>query len=403
VANKLTERTVRAAQPGRHMDGTVRGLSLLVKPSGARSWVLRYQLDGRRHDMGLGPYPELTLAGAREKALEARRLVKVDRRDPLAERNHVVRYTFKEAAEALLDSKRPGWSNAKHVYQWETTLRTLAYPKLGGLDVKQVETSDIMGVLQPMWVDRTETASRLRQRLEAVLDFATALGKRTGENPARWKGHLDHLLPKPSRVKQVSHHAALDWRKAPTFMAGLSTRGGTGAKALAFAILTAARSGEVRGMTWGEVDDDAAVWTVPAERMKAGKEHRVPLTSAARALLGARGERGALVFPSPNDPRKRLSDMALMATLRRMGRGDLTAHGFRSTFRDWAGETTAHPREVMEHALAHRLKDKAEAAYARGDLFVKRRKLMEDWAAFVAKERPEVTPMSGLGQRGAAA
>ena len=400
MAGKLTDRAVKTVAAGRYLDGAVRGLSLLVKRSGARSWVLRYQLNGRRRDMGLGPYPEVTLADARQRALDLRRVVKVEKRDPVGERKRVLDYTFKAAAEALLDSKRPGWSNAKHIYQWEATLST-ANRTLGALDVKQVETADVLAVLQPIWADKTETASRLRQRIEAVLDFAAALGKRTGANPARWKGHLDHLLPKPSRVKKVGHHAALDWREAPAFMADLVTRPGAGVRPLAFAILTAARSGEVRGATWAEVDDAAMVWTIAGCRMKAGKEHRVPLTPSARVLLGERGRPDALVFPSPTDALKPLSSFSLMQALRRMGRGDLTAHGMRSAFRDWAAEATAHPREVIEHALAHQLKDRAEAAYQRGDLFVKRRRLMADWAEFLTRPVAEVLelPVGGQGER----
>ena len=227
---------------------------------------------------------------------------------------------------------------------------------------------------------KPETASRVRQRVEAVLDYAVAIGAREGDNPARWRGHLDHLLPKPSKVRAVAHHAALDWREAPAFVADLMKReGGGAARALMFLILTAARSGEVRGMTWGEVDQAAQVWTVPSVRMKGGKEQRVPLMSEALALLGEPGAADAPVFPSPTKAKAPLSDMTLTAVLRRMGRGNLIAHGFRSTFRDWAGEASAHPREVIEAALAHRLKDKAEAAYARGDLFAKRRALMADW------------------------
>ena len=386
---KLTDRTVRTALPGRHGDDAVRGLMLVVQPGGSRSWMLRYQMGGRRRDMGLGPYPEITLARAREKAMEARRLVK-EGRDPLAERSRGTALTFKAAAEALIESKRPGWRNAKHAAQWGSTLETYAYPVLGRLDVKGVDTQAVLDVLRPIWTTKPETASRVRQRIEAVLDYAAAVGARTGDNPARWRGHLDNLLAKPSKVKRVEHHAALDWREAPAFMAELARREGIAAKALAFAILTAARSGEVRGMTWREVDRGAAVWTVPASRIKAGKEHRVPLTAAALALLGEPGEPEAPVFPSPMRGEAPLSDRTLTAVLRRMGRGELTAHGFRSTFRDWAGETTAHAREVIEAALAHRLQDKAEAAYARGDLFAKRRRLMEDWAAFLDAPAAEV-------------
>jgi integrase len=384
------------------MDGTVLGLSLLVKHTGRRSWVFRYQHRGMRHDMGLGPYPEVSLADARRMALEKRRALKVEKIDPLvarrateaeAARSAKQALTFKVAAEALIESKRPGWRNAHHAWQWENTLQTLAYPKLGELDVQAIDTAAVIAVLKPIWTTTTVTASRLRQRIESVLDYATALGRRSGDNPARWRGHLDHLLPKPAKVKQVEHLPALDWRQVPAFMADLKGPKGMGANALAFAILTAVRSGEVRGMTWAEVDDDVMVWTVPGDRMKAEREHRVPLTPAARALLGARGRATELVFPSPSNAAKPLSGVALIAILRRMGRGDITVHGFRSTFRDWAGETTAHPREVIEMALAHRLKDKAEASYARGDLFTKRRKLMEDWADFLARPAAEVTAL----------
>ena len=354
----LSHRRVETAAPGTYDDG--RGLRLVVKVSGARSWVLRYQLAGRRRDMGLGPYPEVTLARAREKALEARRLVK-EGVDPLAERQRQSVLTFRAAAEALIESKRVGWRNAKHAAQWSATLQTYAYPRLGDLDVRRIETADVLAVLRPIWTAKPETASRLRQRIEAVLDYATAMAARDGENPARWKGRLDHLLPAPSKVRTVTHHAALDWRRAPGFMLDLAAMDGTGARALAFVILTAGRSGEVRGMTWGEIDVDAAVWTVPPLQMKAAKEHRVPLVTEALALLGEPGPSEALVFPSPTRADRPLFDMSLTAVLRRMGRGDLTVHGFRSTFRDWAGETTQHPREVIEAALAYRQKDKAEA------------------------------------------
>jgi integrase len=346
--------------------------------------MLRYQMAGRRRDMGLGPYPEIGLSRAREKALDARRLVK-EGRDPLAERSKATALTFEAAAETLIASKRSGWRNAKHAAQWGSTLSSYVFPRLGDLDVKLIDTPLVLEVLRPIWARKPETASRVRQRIEAVLDYAAAMGVRTDANPARWRGHLDHLLPKPAAVRQVRHHAALDWRLAPAFMVELAKREGWAPRALAFAILTAARSGEVRGMRWGEVDCESAVWTVPAARMKGTKEHRVPLAPAALVLLGEAGKPGALVFPSPTDLRKPLTDTALLAVLRRLGHGDLTVHGFRSSFRDWAGEATAHPREVIESALAHRLKDKAEAAYARGDLFVKRRRLMEDWAEWLGR------------------
>ena len=371
---------VRNAGPGRHVDG--RGLMLLVKASGTRSWVLRYQINGHRRDLGLGPWPEVTLAEAREKALEARRLIKTGK-DPLAQVKKKV-LTFEEAAGLLIESKRPGWRNAKHAAQWTATLATYVYPKIGRRDVNAVDTPAVLDVLRPIWTAKPETASRVRQRIEAVLEYASASGSRTGDNPARWKGHLDHLLAAPAKVKAVEHHAALDWREAPAFMAQLRRAEGVAARALAFLMLTAARSGEVREMRWSEIDDASGVWTIPGSRMKAGKEHRVPLTAAARELLGERGDDSSLVFGSPLKPDRPLSDMTLAAVLKRMKLGHLTVHGMRSTFRDWAGETTSHPREVIEAALAHRLKDKAEAAYARGDLFTKRRRLITDWSQFLS-------------------
>ncbi|MDF1586459.1 tyrosine-type recombinase/integrase [Marinimicrococcus flavescens] len=387
---KLSSRKVETAGPGTYDDGG--GLRLTVRTGGSRSWTLRYQMAGRRRDMGLGRFPDVSLAKAREKADAARRLV-ADGVDPLAERWRQNALTFEKAAEGLLVSKAPGWRNAKHADQWRSTLASYAYPKLGSLDVTRIETSDVLGVLGPIWRAKPETASRVRQRIEAVLDYAAAMGVRRGDNPARWRGHLDHLLPKPSKVRAVVHHAALDWREVPSFMAELASREGTAAKALAFAILTAARSGEVRGMRWRELDLEAAVWTVPADRIKAGKEHRVPLETAALVLLGQEGDPDALVFPGSKEGRT-LSDMALTAVLRRMGRGQVTVHGFRSSFRDWAGETSGHPREVIEAALAHRLKDKAEAAYARGDLFHKRRRLMRDWATFCSRSPGSVVALA---------
>jgi integrase len=379
----LSARKVATAGPGRHSDG--RGLLLVVRPSGARSWILRYQVAGRRRDFGLGPWPEVSLAEARERVLTARRLTKAGR-DPIAERHRGQGQgmTFGTAAEALIEAKRAGWRNAKHAAQWSSTLETYAYPKLGTLDVQAIDTAAVLDVLRPIWTKKTETASRVRQRIEAVLDYASAVKARTGDNPARWRGHLDHLLAKPSAVHKVRHHAALDWRQTPDFMAKLAKRSGIDARALAFTILTVARSGEVRGMRWGELDLEDAVWTVPASRIKAGREHRVPLQPAAIALLGEAGEADELVFPSPVKAGKPLSDAALAAVLERMSYDKITVHGFRSTFRDWAGETTPHAREVIETALAHKLKDKAEAAYARGDLFRKRRRLMQDWAVHLA-------------------
>ncbi|MFK7793198.1 MAG: tyrosine-type recombinase/integrase [Devosiaceae bacterium] len=374
----LSARKVETAQPGKH--GDVRGLYLLVKPSGARSWVLRYQVHGRRRDLGLGAYPDVSLAMARERAAEARRLL-ANGEDPIAKKQQAKPKTFKAAALELIQSKRPGWKSAKHAAQWAATLETYVFPKLGQVQIAKIETADVISTLSPIWSEKPETANRVRQRIEAVIDYATALGIRSGDNPARWRGHLDHLLPNPKKVRSVRHHPALPHAEISSFMAALDQRSGVAARALAFTILTAARSGEARGMTWSEIDLDARLWMVPANRMKAGKEHRVPLTEAALALLGNARDAGKLVFESEAKPNKPISDMSMTAVLRQMGYDAITVHGFRSTFRDWAGETTGFPREVIEAALAHGIKNKAEAAYARSDLFDKRRELMAAWAA----------------------
>jgi integrase len=392
----LNARKVETAAPGRHGDG--RGLFLYVKPTGARSWVLRYQVQGRRRDLGLGPYPDVSLAMARDRAAEARRLI-ARGQDPIAKKQQAKPKTFREAALELIESKRPGWKNAKHAAQWTATLESYVFPKIGAVQVAKIETADVISTLTPIWAVKPETANRVRQRIEAVIDYASALGIRTGDNPARWRGHLDHLLPKPKKVRAVVHHPALPHAQIADFMTDLEKREGVAARALAFTILTAARSGETRGMTWGEVDLDAKVWTIPAGRMKAAKEHRVPLTDAALSLLGQRTEvkcDDTLVFGSEAKPGKPISDMSMTAVLRRMERTDITVHGFRSTFRDWAGETTGFPREVIEAALAHGIKDKAEAAYARSDLFDKRRKLMEAWdsAATASNRAPNVIRMT---------
>lgn len=379
----LSAQKIKAAKPGRHGDG--RGLFLYVKPSGTRSWMLRYQVQGRRRDLGLGAYPDVTLAMARERATEARQLI-ANGEDPIAKKQQAKPKTFKDAALELIASKRHGWKNAKHAAQWTSTLESYVFPKIGQVQVSKIETADVISTLTPIWSDKPETANRVRQRIEAVIDYASALGIRTGDNPARWRGHLDHLLPKPKKVRAVKHHAALSHADIADFMSELSTRTGIAAQALGFTILTAARSGETRGMTWGEVDIEKAMWTIPAQRMKAAKEHRVPLSNAAIALIGPRRVGSALVFESEARPGKPISDMSMTAVLRRMKRDDITVHGFRSTFRDWAGETTGFPREVIEAALAHGIKNKAEAAYARSDLFDKRRLLMEAWANTTASE-----------------
>lgn len=380
--NSLTERNYYA-------DGG--GLYFRVSEFDTRSWAFRFARAGKAREMGLGAYPDVTLKEARGQAAEARKLLR-EGIDPI-DRRHAARsamlaagasaMTFEQCAAAYIAVKSPEWKNAKHSAQWVATLERYAYPVIGGaMLVRHVEQAHILRILEPIWVTKTETASRLRGRIESVLDYATARGYRKGDNPARWRGHLDKLLPTPGRVQTVEHHAALPHAEVGAFMADLRQQVGMGARALELAILTAARSGEVRGATWAEIDLNAAVWTIPAGRMKAAKEHRIPLADVAVQLLRKlpRIDGSEMVFP--NSKGTALSDMTMTATLRRMGRSDVTAHGFRSSFRDWAGETTAYPREVIEHALAHQLKDKAEAAYARGSMFDKRRRLMADWAKF---------------------
>ncbi len=381
-----------ARKPGMHADG--KGLYLRVASPTARSWVYRFMLNKVPHEMGFGPYPEISLQRAREKATEARRQ-KAEGHDPLAERaaaraslraDATKAVTFKDAAERYIASHRAGWRNIKHAGQWEATLGTYAYPTIGALAVQAIDTGLVMKVLEPIWTTKPETASRLRGRIEAVVDWAKARGYRDGENPARWRGHLDKLLPARSKVQKVQHHAALPFDGLGRFMTALRAENGTAARALEFAILTAARTGEVIGAKWGEIDLGEKVWTVPAEHMKAGREHRVPLSARAIEILeglkpeGQDSEMGdAFVFTGIGTS-KPLSNMAMLMLLRRMGHDDLTAHGFRSTFRDWCAERTNFPSEVAEMALAHAVADKVEAAYRRGDLFEKRRALADQWA-----------------------
>ncbi|MEZ5825233.1 MAG: integrase arm-type DNA-binding domain-containing protein [Geminicoccaceae bacterium] len=373
----LTDRFVKTAPPGRHSDG--RGLTLLVQASGRRSWVLRVQHDGKRRDFGLGAYPDVSLANAREKARAMRKAIK-EGRDPDAKPER--KLTFLEAAERLIASKQPERRNSKHAAQWPSTLKTYVYPIIGEKEIRAISTEHVLAILQPIWTTKTETATRVRQRIEAVLNYAYTLLGIDAANPARWRGHLENILPKPNKVRSVKHHAALSWPELPEFMQALQEREGVAAKALAFAILTAARTGEVLGMRWREIDLANATWTVPANRYKTGIAHRVPLSSAALALLGEPCDGNALVFPSPRKSGRPMSDMTLSAVLRRMKRDDITVHGFRSTFRVWVGEATDFPREAGELALGHVLSNKVEAAYARTDLFEKRRQLMEEWAGY---------------------
>lgn len=390
-ANKLTQMQVaRLKEPGLHGDGA--GLWLKVTDHGSKSWILRYTFQGREKWTGLGSYPVVTLADAREKALMLKRQI-LQGTDPVQERRKAMAQAAAESAKSVdfdwcatqyISAHKAGWKNPKHADQWANTVKTYASPVMGKLPVDKVDTPHIMKVLEPIWATKAETASRLRGRMEAILDWATVRKYRTGENPARWKGHLDTLLPARAKVARVQHFAALPWKEVGDFMKDLSGQPGIGALALQFTILTAARSGEVRGMTWDEVDLEDGLWVIPAERMKAGREHRIPLSPPATALLKElkpfRKDGEKVVFPSIRD-RKPLSDMTLTAVLRRMGRKNLTVHGFRSTFRDWAAEATDFPAEMAEMALAHTVSNKVEAAYRRGDMFDKRLKMMNDWAA----------------------
>lgn len=341
--------------------------------------------------MGLGPLHTIALAQAREHA-RAHRATLLAGGDPLelkkadqlaGQLERAKSMTFDDCAASYIATHRGSWKNQKHAAQWESTLATYASPIIGSLPVASVDTPQVVKVLQPIWQEKTETATRLRARIENILDWATVSHFRTGDNPARWRGHLDNLLADPSRVARVVHHAALPWQEVGSFMVDLRQREGVAARAVEFGILTAARSGEIRGAKWSEVDLDSAIWIVPAERMKAGREHRVPLSTAALALLKGMPQIGEHIFPGQRGDAP-LSDMSLTAVLRRMGRGDITVHGFRSTFRDWCAESVGNsfPREVCEHALAHSLPDKVEAAYRRGDLIEKRKVLMQVWADY---------------------
>lgn len=387
LIGKLTALGVsKLKKPGYYGDGG--GLWLQVSASGSKSWIFRYTRNHRSREMGLGPLHTVSLAMAREQARECRQQLlggidplEAKRAIRLAAQSEEARTTsFDECSTAYIKAHASGWKNEKHANQWTSTLQTYASPVIGNLPVAVVDTGHMLKVLEPIWGTKTETASRLRGRIEKVLDWATVSGYRAGENPARWKGHLENLLPRPSKVTKVTHLAALPWVDIPEFLKGLREQEGVAARALEFAILTAARSGEVRGASWSEIDLAKRLWVIPAARMKMGKEHRVPLSPAAVSLLKALPDQdGILFFGSAGRP---LSDMTLSAVLRRMQRRDITVHGFRSTFRDWCAESTNYPREVCEQALAHQLPDKVEAAYRRSDLIEKRSQLMDEWAAF---------------------
>jgi integrase len=386
--NRLTAVAIsKLKTAGYHPDGA--GLYLQLSTAGTKSWIVRYTLAGRPREMGLGSATVVTLAEARTRAQDARKLAS-EGVDPIDQRTAERRAqvataargrTFAEVSADYVEAHRAGWKNAKHAAQWKATLDTYAGPVLGAMTVDAIATEHVLKVLEPIWTEKHETATRLRGRIENVLDAAKVRGLRDGENPARWRGHLDKLLPRISKKATVEHHAALPYAEIKTFTRDLRAQEGVAARALEFAILTAARTGEVIGARWEEIDLGARLWTIPAARMKAKAEHRVPLSPRALAILRtlAKARQGDYVFPGMREGRP-LSNMAMLVLLERMGRGAITVHGFRSTFRDWAAETTAHPHEVVEMALAHVIANKAEAAYRRGDLFKKRRLLMDEWA-----------------------
>ena len=380
-------RVARASKPGRYADGG--GLYLQVSRSGTRAWIFRFMRNGAARHMGLGPLRDVSLAEARTKAGECRKLL-LSGADPIEQRRAMRlkakfdtpdTMTFKQCAERHIDAHEAGWKNAKHRAQWKSTLATYAYPAIGALSVAAIDTALVLKTIEPIWGTKPETAGRLRGRIEAVLDWARARGFRHGENPARWRGHLDKLLPARRKIARVKHHAALPFAEIPAFMSELRARAGISARALEFAILTATRTSETVNARWSEIDTTAKLWTIPAERMKAGREHRVPLSARSLQIIEGLPREGDFVFIGAYAGRP-LSNMSLLSTLRRTGRGDLTTHGFRSTFRDWCAERTAYARDVAEMALAHAIKDQTEGAYRRGDLFEKRRRLMSDWAKY---------------------
>lgn len=405
--NRLTARSVATIKtPGRHADGD--GLYLVVDKSGARRWVFLFRREGRLKEMGLGGAGRVGLAQARKLAIEVRKQLAAGL-NPIEERRRVsaadeVAKTFGPFAASLVPEICAGFRNEKHRAQWASTLATYA-SSLNDKPLDEIETDDVLRILQPIWMSKSETASRLRGRIERILDAARAKGLRSGENPARWRGHLDALLPRPNKLSR-GHHAAIPFERAPQFMARLQGIDAISARALEFCILTATRSGETLQAAWFEIDLHAAVWTVPAERMKAGRAHRVPLSTSALSLLESLSVNriGDLVFPGQRRGRP-LSNMAMAMILRRLEPNGATVHGFRSAFRDWAAEMSDHPREVAEAALAHTVGDQTERAYRRRDALEKRRALMEEWAQYCFKggqqweSRPNIYRPERLSQR----
>lgn len=386
----------RERRPGLHSDGG--GLYLQVGKSGSKSWVFRYRIRkglpqaGRLREMGLGSLNAVSLSDAREAARSWRKLLQ-DGKDPIEARAAAKAFaadagsdsamTFRQCAAAYIEAHKPSWQSSKHAKQWEATINAYAVPVFGDKAVQDVDTRLVMKILSPIWHKKRETASRVRGRIEAILDWAAANGYRDGDNPARWKGKIDMLLPGRTKTSRVKHHPALPYDEIPSFMSTLRDQPGVAAAALEFAILTAARTSEVLGASWSEVNFSTSTWVIPANRMKAGREHRIPLSNRTVCILKVMEKLriGEAVFPSSHSG-KHLSNMAMLSVLKRMGRSDLTTHGFRSTFRDWAAEKSNFQREVAEMALAHAIGSAVEAAYRRGDLFEKRRQLMEAWSSY---------------------
>ena len=391
---KLTAlRVEKERRPGMYCDGG--GLYLRVTNDGAKNWVFRFMLNGRARWMGMGPPHTVNLAEARKRAGE-HRLRRHDGIDPIEARRAEKRraqldaakaVTFKECADNYIKAHRAGWRNGKHAAQWEATLSTYADPVMGGLSVQAIDNVLVLKVLEPIWTTKPETAGRVRGRIESILDWAKVRGYRVGENPARWRGHLDKLLPARGKVRRVEHHAALPYAELPGFLVALREQDGISARALEFTILTAARTGETIGAHWNEINLLEKTWTIPAARMKAGREHRVPLSPRTLGILeemqAHRHADDGFVFPG-GKLGKPLSNMAFLMLLRRMDRDDLTAHGFRATFKTWASDRTGFQNEIVEAALAHVVGCKVEQAYRRGDMFEKRRRLMQQWATFCA-------------------
>jgi integrase len=403
--NRLSARQAETLKtPGRHADGG--NLYLKITPDGSRRWVFMYLRDGKQREMGLGSARRggVSLSDARGRAAEARAALRAGA-DPMVVRKEAELRaaianapSFGKFADDYIAVMRPSWRNAKHAAQWTYTLKTLAAP-LRSKRIDQIQTTDLLEVLQPLWQSVPETASRLRGRIENVLDAAKAKGLRQGENPARWRGHLSLLLPKRQKFAR-KHHAALPYEQLPGFMARLGEEESMAAKALELTILTACRTGETVGARWSEIDLDKKLWVIPSERMKGGKEHRVPLSGRAIALLKdlASIQRGPFVFPGAN-AKRHMSNTAMSMLLQRMDAGETTVHGFRSTFRDWASEQTSFPHETCEHALAHGITNKVEAAYRRGDQFEKRRKLMAAWADYSEPKPGKVVPLTRVAKK----